>query len=437
MKHIVFVLGSYYPRFSAVGVCAHRVINALKGEFKISVLAMADEQAVEPHLVLDGVDIYRVATPEIEYRIALNRRLRSASSRLDRMRLLALRARSTLRRLVSPVTIDKRLVEAYKRQLGAIPKMDLIVPLVFPFESVIAALDYAASLDGVAVVPYIFDNFVTSRSLHVIGAARSLKRRRHLELEAAMLERSAAVLSMHPLEAHFRSNFGDVVDRKLAFLEHPLLFKTGDCGKLQSTSMRLVYTGALIKNVREANYVLDLIDGLDLGGAADADFYVMGNAAADVQTKTALGGVRIRNHGQVSKQEANSAVENASILLNIGEIEGRQISSKIFEYMSAGKPVIHFAYVEDDAVTKILQRYPLALCLLQDREQMGANRERFRQFALANAGTFMEFDAVASIFPEALPETTAKLLARIATSGNAEAPVADTHMPMTATRVIK
>lgn len=420
MKHIVFVLGSYYPRFSAVGGCAHRVINVLKGEFKISVVATADEQAVEPHLVLDGVDIYRVFTPEIEKRIKLIRQIRSADTRSNRARFLALRARSTLRRLVSPVTIDKRLVQSYKQQLGVIPKIDLIVPLVFPIESVVAALDYAALVDDVAVVPYFFDNFVDSRSLHVIDAVRKIKRRRHLQLMADMLDRSTAALAMHPLETHLRNNFGAVADRKLTFLEHPLLVKTNDFKARQSSPLKLVYTGALIKNVRDADYVLDLIEGLDLGQPADADFYVMGNAASRVQTKPAQGGVRIRNHGQVSKQEANVAVEDASVLLSIGEVAGKQISSKIFEYMAAGKPVIHFAYTNDDPDTKILARYPLALCLIQSRERMAANRDQVQQFVLANAGKVIDFDAVAAIFPEALPETTSRLIARIAMSASAE-----------------
>lgn len=413
------MLGAYYPRFSAVGGCAHRVVNALNGEFKISVVAVAGEHALEPHLVLDGVDIYRVVTPEIEKRIELAQQLRSANTPLNRARLLTLRFRSTMRRLLSSVTIDNHLVDAYKRQLTTIPDIDLIVPLVFPFESVMAALDHADQANNVAIVPYIFDNFVFSRSLHVISAAKWLKRDRHLRLMARMIERSAAVLAMHPLETHFRSDFGAAVEKKVRFLEHPLLVKTNAVAPRGAGALKLVYTGALLRNVRDADYLLDLIEGLDLGMPADADFYVMGNAASRVQTKTTPAGVRIRNHGQVSKQEANTAVENGSVLLSIGEVEGKQISSKIFEYMAAGKPVIHLAYTKDDPDTKILKRYPLALCLLQERDRMDTNRDRVRQFVLENAGKLMDFDTVASIFPEALPETTARLIARIAATGEA------------------
>jgi glycosyltransferase involved in cell wall biosynthesis len=412
MKHIVFVLGSYYPRYSAVGVCAERVVNALKGEFKISVIAMADQHAVESLVNLDGVDIFRVTTPEIAERIRLEQRLRSSSTFPDRLRLLGLRARATLRRLLSPVTINQQLVDAYKEKLRDIPGLDVIVPLVFPYESVIAAIEYA-SASNVMVVPYIFDNFVDSRSLHVLDIARKIKKKRHLELEADMLEKSAAVLAMHPLRAHFRKYFGNVADEKIHFLEHPLLAPKSRVNADTGDTIRMVYTGALVKNVRDAAYVLELLTQLRMDVQVDADFYVMGSAASEVQTRTTDFGVRIRNNGQVDKKVADAAVAHASVLLNIGEVEGKQISSKIFEYMSAGKPIIHFAYTEDDNVTKIVNRYPLALCLLQSPNKMEENRKKFSEFISTNAGRTMPFDEVAAIFPEALPGTTASLVVKI------------------------
>lgn len=410
MKHIVFVLGSYFPRFSAVGICAHRVIEVLKNEFKISVVAIADDQAAERHVAVGGVDIYRVRTADSARRTALLHEMRHSPGVFTRTRLFALRVRASLRRLLSPVTVDRALVEAYRRQLAELPEIDVIVPLVFPFESVLAALEYTSS-GRAAVVPYLFDNFVDSRSLHVTDFARKLKRRRHLKLEADMIERSTAILAMHPLRRHFRENFGSAVETRIQFLEHPLLVKNDGVSRNEdSGAVRFVYTGALVRHVREPHYVLDMLRKLDLGLPARADFYVMGNAAAQVETGKTDFGIAIRNHGQVGKDEANQAVAQGTILLNIGEIEGRQISSKVFEYMAAGKPVVHFAYTDDDVVSKILARYPLALSLVQCPDRMEANRKKMRDFVRMNNGKTMGFDEVASIFTEALPETTAQLI---------------------------
>lgn len=38
-KHIVVLVGSYYPNFSAVGICARNVVDELKKEADISVIS--------------------------------------------------------------------------------------------------------------------------------------------------------------------------------------------------------------------------------------------------------------------------------------------------------------------------------------------------------------------------------------------------------------
>jgi TPP-dependent 2-oxoacid decarboxylase len=139
----------------------------------------------------------------------------------------------------------------------------------------------------------------------------------------------------------------------------------------------------------------------------------MGNAAHKIRTETIGGSVHIVNHGRVSKSEADAAVRSADILVNIGEAKGKQVSSKIFEYMSTGKPIIHLAYVEDDAVSKILEKYPLALCLVQNLLYKDANVRLTEKHITENRSKVLSFEDVKSIYPEALPETTGALLGEL------------------------
>ena len=418
MKHIVFVLGSYYPRFSAVGVCAHRVIEALKADyrdFKISVVAIAGEDAEEPRIRLDGIDIYRVTTPEIIARNRLKHRLRSRRSAADRLWMLMLRVRSTLRRLFASATIDVPLVRVFSQQLEELGNIDVVVPLVLPFESVLAALDYASVHEDVRVVPYLFDNFVESASLHVVELARTLKQPRHLQLEADMIAGSATVLAMHPLRRHFEKFFDGGRLEKIRFLEHPLLLRSQSPAHSRQGKTSLVYTGALMHRVRDADYLVELLRGLD-GPPMEIDFYVMGNAAGKIKSETTGAGIQIRNFGQVSKAEAMAAVARATILLSIGEFRGQQISSKIFEYMATGKPIIHLTYVEDDVDSKILAKYPLALILLQTPTLRKSNRQRMQEFIRRHSASSLDFETVAALYPEALPSATAEVIADIVES---------------------
>jgi hypothetical protein len=333
---------------------------------------------------------------------------------------MGLRLKGAARRLVSPDTIDKPLIRAYQARLEAMdPRPEVIVPAVFPFETVLAALAFKRTHPEVTVIPYLFDDFVDSGSLHVLKIARAVKRGRHLHLERRMLEEADAVLSMHPLRAHFDENFPPQLCDKITYLEHPLLTRPAmACAPRHDDGVtRLCYTGALVKKVRDPAYLRALLHAIRTGQTIQADFYVMGNAASKIPTETIGGSVQITNHGRVPKSEADAAVQNADILLNLGDAQGKQVSSKVFEYIATGKPIIHLAYVEDDAVSKILEKYPLALSLVQHHSQFEANVRRSERFIAEKRFKCLSFEDVKEMYPEAFPENSATILLSLVRRG--------------------
>lgn len=415
MRHIVFLLGSYYPNFSAVGYCVHQVIKCLKKDSEITVIAFRNDSSQLLEDGYEGIKILRIETEDIRRRNLL----RSLGSRIARLRTYALRARGALKRLLAPETVDQSLISSYVECLNSLlERPSTVVPVVFPFETILAALEYKKTYSDVKMVPYLFDNFVDSGSLHVLGIAGRVKRKRHLRLEREMLSEADAVVSMQPLRVHFERYFEASLVQKIAFVEHPLLAQPEECAPRSEDGMiRLCFAGSLIRNVREPSYLVKLLRGLRVSTKVHADFFVMGNAADRIRTQTLRNSISIVNHGCVPKREADAAVFSADILLNIGEIRGKQISSKIFEYISTGKPIVHLAYVENDAVTEILRRYPLALCLIQDRLNFERNLKSVEEFIVSRMRCKISFAEVSAIYPEAFPEITARTLLGFEKSG--------------------
>lgn len=63
-------------------------------------------------------------------------------------------------------------------------------------------------------------------------------------------------------------------------------------------------------------------------------------------------------------QNRDTALYNlmhADILINIGNTVEHQVPGKIFEYMSLGKPIIHFSKIKNDPAINYLLRYPKTL----------------------------------------------------------------------------
>jgi len=410
MKQIVFLAGSFYPNFSAVGYCAYQVQKCLSEEFEITVIAFKNGADQPLEEVVDGIRIVRVETDAMRRRNALS----GASGRVARWRLMSHRVFGALKRLFAPETIDRRLVATYDSALKALNfSPNAIVPLVLPFESAIAALQYKRTNPTAKLIPYLFDNFVESGSLHVTKLARSLKRGRHIRLEHQVLTESDAVMAMHPLHVHYQKHFDFELLRKVTVLEHPLLVRPGRVYANPNNARaatRLCFTGSLIRGYVEADYLLRVLAMVQVQNQTCADFYVMGNGASKIETGTSPGGIAVHNRGRVAKPVADAAVRDADILLNIGEVQGKQISSKIFEYMATGKPLIHFSYTADDVVTRILNKYPLALCILQDEALLSQNAKAIADFITTQRGVQLLFSEVAALYPEALPATTANMM---------------------------
>lgn len=410
MKHVVFIVGSYHPQFSAVGFCAHQVIKCLQNEFRISVISIRNSSADSEVEMHGKTKILRVETSDQKRR----NNLAGTPGLRARGLLLIFRIWMTLKKLVGAKTIDYKLVGAFANKLNNLDVApDAIIPLVFPFETVLAALSHKEANPEVTVLPYLFDDFVESRSLHSFAVARQMKKRGHLNLERTMLMEADAILAMHPLQERFKRYFETSLLRKIFFLEHPLLTRPARPVRHDDQAIRVCFTGSLIKGVVEPDYLLEMLEKVQTTRPTRFDFFVMGNNSYKVKNRTLNEGNQIVNHGRVAKPLADAALSSADIFINLGEFRGKQVSSKIFEYMSTGKPLIHLANVREDINTKILSKYPLALCLLQDRRDLEKNALQISEFLDKHRGVRLPFVEVKSLYPEALPSTTAALINKL------------------------
>lgn len=409
--NIVFLVGAYYPNFEAVGYCAYQVHKCLSANHDLTVIALRNEPAQHWAEEVEGIRIKRVETIRQRW---LNR-INGKTHWHERMLHQGLRIWGAARRLLAPATVDWSLVRAYVQELEALETPpQVIVPLVFPFEAALAALEFTRKHPEIRLMPYVFDDFVDSGSLHTSRWVGAVKRHSHLSLEYGLLERSQHIIAMHPLRRHFELHYSADLTGKVTYLEHPLLNKISvqDCPNLQG-QVQLCFTGSLIRNVREPDYLLRILGAIETSMPVVANFYVMGSAASKVVTKSVQSAVSVINHGRVSKHAADDAVASADILINLGETTGRQISSKIFEYISAGKPIVHLAFAECDAVIGVVERYPLSLCLIADERSFIDNARKLSEFIKLNCKKRVSWSEVSSLYPEALPGTTAAVFERL------------------------
>ena len=129
---------------------------------------------------------------------------------------------------------------------------------------------------------------------------------------------------------------------------------------------------------------------------------------------------RIRLHGRVSSDEAESVRANADVLVNIDNTNLFQVPSKIFEYFSTGKPILNFYFNPDSPILPYLERYPLCLNIPLGQEPgKEGMAQRMEAFIRESAGKHVPFEMVEAQYRESTPAYVAdQFLSAFRNAGN-------------------
>lgn len=415
--NIVFLVEDYYPNYSAVGRCVGNIAEELAKVNKVFIICLKDSANEKNREEYLNQSIIRINTNDNKIRNKLEKHLRIQKGFKKIIASITLKVYKLIQMIISLfsyVTLRKGLVKGYLKALESINEpIDLIIPTSMPFESVVAATKYIEKSRNTQMIPYLFDQYVESATLHRFNFNRIIKRSRHLKFEEMILSKSSNVLAMHSFKEYYSEVMPDF--KKITYVEHPLIIDPKDMIENEinyQEKMKISYIGGLYRNYVEPDYLLKLYGKSSLENST-LNFYIVGNCDNRVNKYAKLFPEKVYNHGSVSKETANKKMLESDILISIAEENGIQMSSKIFEYMSMGKPIVHFYTVSDDVNLKILKKYPLALLLKQDYKYLDKNIKLFNDYCRKNYNSAIPFDMVKQIFREATPEYTVNLILEI------------------------
>lgn len=73
-------------------------------------------------------------------------------------------------------------------------------------------------------------------------------------------------------------------------------------------------------------------------------------------------------YGRTPLKDCFRMMKGADVLINIANRSANQTPSKIFDYISTGKPIVNFCHLQNDSSMIYLQRYPAALHIFETME---------------------------------------------------------------------
>ncbi|MDU5108229.1 hypothetical protein [Clostridium sp.] len=411
--HIVFIVGSYFPYYSAVGKCIGNVADELSKENKVTVICQKSFNNQDDIEVFNNQHIIRVNTKDNFIRNMLNEKMKKETGVkkiIYKIVLIIYKSLKIIMNFFSLDSINRSLVKEYLRAIQNINEpIEIICPACMPFESIVAASNLKKINNSkTKIIPYLFDQFSESETIYRFKFNKIFKKKKNIELEKEVFENSYKVLAMHSLKDHFNRYFPCL--KNIRYIEHPLLIRnSGTIDEVSNKNMTISYIGGLYKGYVEADYLLEIYRNSTINNSI-LNFYIIGNCFNIVNRYAKLLPEKIINHGSVDKEIANKQILISNILISIAEKNGIQMSSKIFEYISNGKPIIHFYTADNDVNLKILNKYPLSLCLKQDYELIEENTKKFDEFCKKNYKKVISFNEIEERFYDANPKYTADII---------------------------
>lgn len=411
-RRVVFIVGGYYPVLSVTGSCANSIIEEMSQTTDITVIArttaIGQRDNKDEH---SDIRYYNYFDNRIK--LYLKHELKSAN-KVKKVTLKAIRtfvrAYGFIRFWTGRRTINRQATKAIYNQLKLInEEIDVIVPVCLPFESVVAAIKFKKEVqNSVKVAPLLYDLFSENPALHRTQKNKKRRLKKHLIIEREMCEQSDRLLFVEAWEEHLDTYFSEQ-EAKFCKTEHPLLKRIISKEKVayNSQKINIVYTGALYKKIRNPLYSLKFFSHLiDKNNKIVLHFYINGDCNETINDFCERYPENIINHGTVSKETAKAAMLSSDILLSIGNMSTAQVPSKIFEYISSGKTILHFSSVTKDPVVDILKQYNNCYCI-EGADQIIPHTVAEGMKIIEGDMKQIKFEEVEKLFYTATPQYTA------------------------------
>lgn len=372
----VLFLTQSYPETckSASTLCTHRVMQefAVSGEFEVHALCyqLIGEKQNE---VVGGIFVHRVC-PTLW--------LRFRNRYLIRNKIIV-KIVDTFQKIITipfypnlnPFATRKLYSKAQK--LYDEYNFALVISENHGLETFIAGCELKERNCSIKHIPIFWDPLKGHSFSPLLPREFSKKRFERLENKA--IKFSTLLISMSSMRSFYEVN-GDPAKEKRVYLDIPGIIPPDKevasdyLNVLKDGYINIVYSGILTIPTRDPLPIIKLFNNSSFVEGVNLIFFCAGNAKdVLVKAKDSFKG-KISINDYIPLNELHTVYKYSNFLLNISDINANMTPSKIFEYMSYGKPIISFYLTEGDAAKKYLDNYSQSICInLNESDSFNVN----------------------------------------------------------------
>ena len=398
-KRLLIIVGDYLPNPSPNSNCLEKILECLP-EWEITILTSYFDKMLPDKETIGNITILRVFDwIKAWYKKEWNH-LRFAEKEVKKIvNYIISRFSFPDNKVVYRIT-GKKYIFQIKDQF-----FDVVISIGLPFTDHVLAEKYYQLNKKTQWIVYMLDPYSDNKNIIKKGIIYRIFAQR---AEDRILNRCSAIIAVFGIKINER--FQD----KLYRTGIPLLVPKVKNDNLKEDKIGIFY-GGLIKGIREPEDVLRILQEVKkLYPEYCFYFFTKINGYfSNLLKKYSEVEHVITLHDYVSKNELEDIVARSEILINIGNIVSNQVPSKIFEYISWRKPILHFYSIDNDSSIPYLENYP-NVCIIDTRKDKKKSAEEIKSFLLSKHNSY-SFDSLLEkpLLKASTPEYTANIIRKL------------------------
>ena len=397
---LLIVALEYYPIQNAVTSIIGRFVSLLSGRFDITIATQNSTNGLSEETI-SGIPVIR--TPFHAFSKRENTHNNNVS---DLVKMLYFKSLSKYNR----DDIGRKDIYYFTSEICKkinIKKYNLILSFSNPFLSHCCASVLAEKF-GVPWIAYYFDPFFSYAAL---DDSNILNRKK---AEERVLSIASRILMTYPTNENYE-RLGIAFQNKIVMAETPgitdsFFFGNNTRGNKESfpTNCKCYFVGNLYKDIRRPDMTIRAFSLL----RDSMDLYFVGELYRSFHDDIKSISKNIHFLGKKGKEDIIRIYQEADILVNIGNSIDNQMPSKIFEYISTGKPILNFYKIANCPTLKYLNRYPLALNIFENdlKNDIENNIRKIKDFCLKNKRESIPFSWIKDHYKSNTDEEVATFL---------------------------
>ncbi|WP_301873569.1 hypothetical protein [uncultured Dialister sp.] len=404
MKKVLVLTEEFRAMTNATGVCTKAIVDTLAKENDVMVLSTIDSFDTEFPDEYDGIQVRYQGNEWWELKPNPN-----GSHLQQQASVILKKARNLLMKPFYPINSISPIVRFYRKacKLHKQYKFDIILCFFHPFESFIVGGLLKKRYPELRVVHYMLDTLMNYTPYARLLSAEFCHNR-NLKLENWGYQHCDCIINLQVQKKFYDNVPGyNKYKKKMVYADIPL-FKNRSGSELNNMHIvkgMMIYAGSLVKEFRNPSYALKLFSMMPK--EYRTVFYCSGDCDDMVRMYAGKYEMVVMG-GYIQHNLLEKKLEEAEVLINFGNYKLNMIPSKIFEYFSFGKKIIHFYKDDNDTCIPYLKKYPYAL-LLDERDALGDNLEKLLKFLSTDIHSDSDRDWSKAFYMNT-PEYSSKLI---------------------------